>query len=67
MIMQKYMKVHLLETGKDNLLNSMKELEHTLVNMAKHMKVRLQLTIKKHILEQEHIQVNIQTTIKNYM
>ena len=67
MIMQKYLKVRLLETGQDNLLSSMKELEHILVNMLNNMKVRLQNNIQKHILEQEHSLVNIQTTIRSYM
>ena len=67
MIMQKYLKVRLLETGQDNLLSSMKALEHILVNMLNNMKVRLQNNIQKDILEQEHSLVNIQTTIRSYM
>ena len=61
------MKGHLLETGLDNLLNNMKEQEHTLANMVNSMKVHLQNNIQKHILEQEHSLVNIQTTIRSYM
>ena len=65
--MQNYMKDHLLETGKEYTLDSMKELEHILVNMVDNMKAHLQNNILKHIQEQEHLLVNTQTTLRNYM
>ena len=62
-----YLKVHLQETGKVNLQNNMKELEHIQVSIQNNTKVYLIKTLLRTILEIEHTQVNIQTTILKHM